>query len=147
MAHRSSHKPFVPEKQPSHRPARFAQRVKEELSQLIPGSIRDPRMEGIAFVTLTSVEVTPDLRNGTVRFALMAESDQKRAKEVEEALNHSSSFLRHQLMKRINTKVTPQLHFKYDKGLTNTLQIDSLLKQVANDPPVIHDSENDDDEE
>lgn len=126
-----AHRPFVPKKGEgtgSHRPARFAERLKEELVDLIPGELKDPRLYGISFLTITSVDVTPDLKHGTVLFALMGQSE--RAAEVEEALNAASGFLRRQLMHRMETKITPQLVFKYDKGIEHTSEISSLLKTI-----------------
>jgi ribosome-binding factor A len=124
------HKPFVQEKA-SHRPAKFAQRVKEELSQLLPHSLRDPRMDGIAFITITSVEITPDLKHANVMFGLMGE--EKRAKDVQEALNQAAGFLRKELMRRLNSKTTPHLNFKFDKGFANVLTVDSLLKKIGDE--------------
>jgi ribosome-binding factor A len=123
----SAHKPFVQEK-PRHRPARFAQRLKEELSTLIPGSLRDPRLSGIGFLTITAVEVTPDLKHAKVMFALMG--DEKRAKEVTEALNKAAGFLRKELMHSLETKITPHLIFKYDRGLENLTEVQDLLKKT-----------------
>lgn len=122
-----AHRPFVQERS-SHRPARFAQRVKEELSQMIPGELRDPRLSGLGFLTITTVTITPDLKHGTIMFALMGEED--RAKDVEEGLNAAAGFLRKELMRKLDTKITPQLLFKYDKGFTNTMEINSLLNQI-----------------
>ena len=121
------HKPFVQERS-SHRPAKFAQRVKEELATLIPGDLRDPRIQGVGFLTITSVTVTPDLKHGTVLFALMG--DETKARDVEAGLNQASGFLRRELMHRLDTKITPQLVFKYDRGLENISVVSTLLKKT-----------------
>src|SRR4051794_30856883 len=123
-----AHRPFVPKKGEttnSHRPARFAERLKVELVELVPGELKDPRLYDIRFLTITNVELTPDLKHGKVFFALMGQSE--RAPEVEAALNAAAGFLRRQLMLRMETKVTPQLVFKYDIGLEHTAEISSLL--------------------
>ena len=129
-----AHKPFVQEKSVNHRPERFAQRVKEELSQMIPGDLKDPRLADLAFLTITSVTITPDLKHATILFALMGQN--KKYKDIEAALNAAGNFLRKQLMHKLTNKITPHLNFKYDKGLANTMEIDALLKQVAAEPPV-----------
>lgn len=139
-----AHRPFVQERS-SHRPARFAQRVKEELSQMIPGQLRDPRLDGIGFLTITTVTVTPDLKHGTVMFALMGE--EKRSDDIEGALNAAANYLRKELMRKLDTKITPQLVFKYDKGFTNTMEIDSLLKTIKKDEDEKIKSEEQEDEE
>lgn len=124
-----AHRPFIQERS-SHRPARFAQRVKEELSTMIPGELKDPAFADIGFVTITHVEVTLDFRDGRVLFTLGGE-DQKKSKAIEAALNKAAGFIKHELKERMDTKTVPLLHFKYDKGMTNTNRIDELLKQVS----------------
>lgn len=125
------HKPFEVKtgQKAGLRPVRFAQRVREELSDLLPSSIKDPRLHGIALITITSVTVTPDLKHGTVMFALMGQ--EARAQEVEEGLNQASGFLRKELMYRLSTKITPQLTFRYDYGLDHSSKISELLKEAA----------------
>lgn len=123
-----AHRPFVQDKSASHRPARFAQLVKEELSQMIPGELKDPRLAELGFLTITDVTITPDLKHATIMFALMGE--EKKAKDIAEALNAAANFLRRNLMHKLQTKITPHLVFKYDKGFNNTMAVDSLFKQI-----------------
>lgn len=122
------HKPFVQER-PSHRPARFAERVKEELVDLIPGRLRDPRLQSLGMITFTRVEITPDLKHSVVMFSLLGE--EARASEVEAALNQAAGFLRRELMHRLNTKITPTLLFRYDKGIEASTRVESLLKDIT----------------
>ncbi len=125
-----SFKPFTIEK-PRYRQARFAQRVREELVALIPGGLKDPRLEGIPFITITNIEITPNLRHCTVQFALMNyNTEEKRIKEVIAALNQASGFLRRELMYKMDTKVTPHLIFKFDRGFENITQVQTLLKKI-----------------
>lgn len=135
-----AHRPFVQEKAVNHRPARFAQMLKEELSQMIPGSLRDPRLYDIGFLTITSVTITPDLKYATILFALMGQTG--KADDITDALNSAANFLRKQLMHKLDTKITPHLLFKYDKGLSNTMEVDALLKQVEahrKENPIVED--------
>src|SRR5471030_2421576 len=101
-----AHRPFVQERS-NYRPARFAQRVKEELAQMIPGELRDPRLSGLGFLTITTVTITPDLKHCTILFALMGDED--RSKDVTDGLNAAAGFLRKELMRKLDTKITPQL--------------------------------------
>lgn len=123
------HKPFVREK-PFHRPARFAERIKEELVGLVPAELKDPRLEKIFSLAITDVEVAADLKNATALFSL-SEDEAKHAKEVAEILNRSANFIRREISFALASKVTPQIHFKFDKGANNPERIDELLKQAA----------------
>lgn len=139
----SKHKPFITEK-PSHRPVRFAERVREELVDFVPKSLKDPRLYGIKMLTILNVEVTPDLRNGKVMFSLMGqEPDAKRIKEIEQALNHAAGYIKKELMLRLATKNTPLLMFKYDKGLDKAFELTPLFNEIANDPKVENDDDSD----
>jgi ribosome-binding factor A len=124
------HEVFELETRPSTRPARFAQLVKEELTGLVPGSLRDPRLQDIGWITITTVEITPDLRNCKIFFTVGLE-DEPKAEMVESILNQASGFLRRELMFKLRTKVTPQLHFKYDFGTLNSVHMGSLLNSIT----------------
>lgn len=125
------HKPFTPfeNDKPRHRPERLAARIKDELGAIIPGELKDPRLEDIAFLTIESVTVAPDMRNATVEFSL-ADSEKKHAPSVEAALNHAAGFVRAELVPLLQVKITPHLTFKYDRGTENTRTIDQLLEQI-----------------
>lgn len=122
------HKPFVKDK-PFHRPARFAERIKEELVGLVPSELKDPRLDKIFTLTITDVEVAADLKNATALFSL-SDDEAKHAKEVAEILNRSANFIRREISFSLASKVTPQIHFKFDKGASNPAHIDELLKHT-----------------
>ena len=105
---------------------------------MLPSMLHDPRLEGIAFITLTTVEITPDLKHTNIMFGLMGEEN--RAEDVEDALNQAAGFLRKELMRRLDSKTTPHLHFKFDKGFANMLTVDGLLKKISS----TNDDENND---
>ena len=62
-------KPFTLERA-RYRPARIAKRIKEELMLLIPESLRDPRLKGVTSITITSVDMSPNLRDAAVGFSM-----------------------------------------------------------------------------
>lgn len=124
-----SHKPFALQK-PGYRVERITQRVKEELSLLVPELV-DPRLEDIGLITITDVQMAKDLRNAIVLFSVLDEKAKPR--EIEDALNESSNYLRKQVMLSLASKVTPQLHFKFDKGYVGSRHMDALFKQVEED--------------
>ncbi|HRK02540.1 MAG TPA: ribosome-binding factor A, partial [Oligoflexia bacterium] len=87
------------------------------------------------FLTITKVEVMPDLRNASVWISSMEldpekEEDEKRIRKLEDALNRAAGYLRHQLVQSLNTKVTPALHFRFDRGFCNTMRVNTLLAKI-----------------
>lgn len=121
------HKPFVPEKAPGYRLARLASRIKEEL-MLLMDEVKDKRLKDIGMITVTNVLLSPDYKNATVMFSVTGE--ERRSKSIENGLNAAAGFLRVELRNRLQTKVTPILSFKFDKGTGNTSKIDELFKQL-----------------
>lgn len=128
------HKPFTLDKQPSHRPIRFAERMREELVELIPGDLKDPNLFGLKLFTITSVEVTDDLKNSNIKFSLMGQQKStKQVEDIERALNKASNFLRKELMKRLTSKITPHLHFKYDPSFDRSNELSPIFKALEDE--------------
>ncbi len=87
--------------------------------------LKDPR---IGFVTITGVEMTPDLHLARVFFSVMG--DEKAQQETEEGLKSSVSFIRRELGKRLRMRYTPDLIFSYDHSLEYGNRIDTLLEEI-----------------
>ncbi len=121
------HKPFEVERV-NHRAAKVAHRVREVLSTLIPGSLKDPRLYGITFITITDVSLSPDMRHAQVQFSLM--NDSKKSSDVEGALNQAAGYLRKELMHDLESKTTPHLHFKFDPGFDRAHEMDEVFKKI-----------------
>lgn len=112
-------------KKPSHRPERVAELVRQTVAEFLTGEVRDPR---IGFVTVTGVEVSPDLSHAKVRVSVMGD-DEARSKSLE-GLASAARYLRAQLAKGLPLRVTPDLHFELDKGLEHAQRIDRVLKEL-----------------
>ena len=93
------------------RPERVAEEFREVLAEEIP-KLKDPR---VGFVTVTHVEVSPDLRRATVFYTVLGENrDHRRTRAgLESARSHLRSLLGHE----VRLKFTPDLDFEEDLGL------------------------------
>jgi ribosome-binding factor A len=110
----------------SERTARLDELLREEISGVIRREVDDPR---IGFVTVTDVEVSPDLRHANVWVSVIGDTDEKR--QTLRALARAMPFVRGRLgvlrLKRI-----PELHVKEDETAargTRVLQILDELEQ------------------
>jgi ribosome-binding factor A len=112
-------------KKPSHRPERVAELVRQIVAEFLTGEVRDPR---IGFVTVTGVDVSPDLSHAKVRVSVMGD-DEARTRSLE-GLGSAARYLRAQLAKGLPLRVTPELHFELDKGLEHAQRIDRVLKEL-----------------
>jgi ribosome-binding factor A len=112
-------------KRPSHRPERVAELIRQTVGAFLTGDVRDPR---IGFVTVTGVEVSPDLTHANVRVSVMGSDDEK-AKSLE-GLGSAARYLRAQLSRELSLRTSPELHFHLDRGIEHAQRIDRVLKEL-----------------
>jgi ribosome-binding factor A len=112
----------------SYRQQRVSELLREELGLLIQAEVDDPRLED-ALVTVTHVDVTPDLLNARVYIdhALPAES----ARPILEALRHAEPYLRRALAESLDLRAVPMLTFHVDTVEQRARRVDSILDQIA----------------
>jgi ribosome-binding factor A len=111
----------------SGRPQRLGDLIQREVAELIRQEVRDPR---VGMVTITSVDVSPDLSHAKIFFTVL---EKDTLQETLEGLSRSAGFLRAQLAKRIKMYTTPELRFVYDESVERgdrlSRLIDAALKQ------------------
>ena len=121
----------------TRRQKKVAELLHEEISQLIQFETQDPRL---GFVTITGVDVSPDLRQARVYFTIL-DNDEAGIKETLDGLNSAAAYFRHQMAQSLSLRHIPELTFQYDTTLENALRIDSLLDSIKEDyPPTQKDS-------
>lgn len=109
----------------SRRQRQAAELIHVELSNLIQKRARDPRLAG---VTLTSVEISPDLQNAYVYFSIFGDDQEKR--DALQGLQNASGFFRHELAEALSLRVTPTLTFRVDESLEQGMKIEALLNSI-----------------
>ncbi|MFN3191581.1 MAG: 30S ribosome-binding factor RbfA [Aureliella sp.] len=110
----------------SRRLLKAAEAIREVVSMAILTEIRDPRVEN---VTVTGVEVAPDMRTATVLVSIMG--DEGRQQLCLRGLHNSAGFLQSKVAKRIETRYTPRLTFEIDDGVKKSLEVGRILQQIA----------------
>jgi ribosome-binding factor A len=106
------------------RPQRVGDLIQRELSDLVARELRDPR---VGMVTLTSVDVSPDLSHAKVFFTLL---DKDHLHEVQQGLARAAGFLRSQLAKRVTLYSIPELRFEYDESIERADRLSQLIESV-----------------
>ncbi|MDD5746806.1 MAG: 30S ribosome-binding factor RbfA [Candidatus Omnitrophica bacterium] len=109
----------------SQRKEKVAQRIKEEISDIIHNEIKDPR---IGFLTITRVELTPDLRFGKVYYSIMGTDQQK--KDAELGLESAYKFIRRILGERLTIRYTPDISFRVDDSCEYNLHIAGIFDKI-----------------
>lgn len=107
------------------RARRVADRIHEELAEIVLREISDPRLTGI---TVTSVEVDRELAYATIYVtSFITDTDQS---DVLEGLESAKGFIRRLLARQIQLRSFPQLRFRWDDSQIQAERIDQLLNQI-----------------
>jgi ribosome-binding factor A len=112
----------------SRRVQKAAEAIREVVSMAILTDLRDPRVQD---VTVTYVEVSPDMRQAKVHVSIMG--DDAKQNLCLHGLQSSAGFLQAKIAKRIDTRYTPRLRFELDMGVKKSLAIAQLLHDVLPD--------------
>ncbi len=108
-----------------HRPDRVGEELRIELSELLAREVHDP---GIGFVTLTHVEVTPDLQHARVFYTSLGQAPDRR--QTSRALQRAAPFLRRRIGGRLRLRRVPELQFVYDEGVEAQDRVEQLLREI-----------------
>ena len=93
-----------------------AEAVREVVSMAILTQVRDPRVQD---VTVTGVEMAPDMRSAKVTVSIMG-SPAKQELALR-GLSNSAGFLQAKIAERIDTRYIPKLRFEMDQGVKHSL--------------------------
>ena len=109
---------------PYKRSQRVGDLVREEVADIIMYRLKDPR---IGYVTVTGVDMSPDMKMARVFVSVLKEEDRELTMEI---LNSSKSYIRSLLSKRLRMKFIPAVEFKFDTSIEYGYKIDKLLKEI-----------------
>lgn len=113
-------------KKHSSRPQRVGDQIQRELADLLRLHVKDPR---IGMVTVTGVEVSPDLSHAKVFVTHLG--GRENATGMIEALQHTAGYLRSELAHRFDLYSVPQLHFAYDDSTESGLRLSKLIDDAV----------------
>jgi ribosome-binding factor A len=125
----------------SRRTERLSEEIREEVALLIASELKDPR---IGFVTVTRVEVTPDLRTARIYVGVLGTEKQRTTSLA--GLKQGAGFLRRALGRTLRLRYTPELLFQYDEGLEASDRVAKLLAEIGSSPTAPPENSEDDDE-
>lgn len=120
---------------------RIADRIREELAEMVIREVSDPRLSGIS---ITGAKVDRELSYADI--FVSAVEGHERAPEIIEGLQHASGFLRRKLAERIDLRVFPRLRFHWDPTPERADHIEQILAQLRQENPPGSESDSEDDE-
>ena len=115
---------------PTRRQEKVARIVREVVSDAIANHLNDPRLTGL--VSVTRVEMAPDLRVADVFLSFFAQSENDKAKGFA-AITHARKHVQHLLGEALESKFCPVLRFHHDEQFQKTLETMRLIDQIANE--------------
>ena len=104
-------------------------RINEVLREVVGAAIAELSDPRIGFVTVTSVETSPDLRAAKVYVSVLG-SDEVRAASLD-GLRSAHGFLQGRIAAELTLKHTPSLSFEYDESVDRGMRISGLLDAVS----------------
>ena len=114
----------------SRRQERVARVIKEVVSDAVARRLSDPRIEG--FVSVTHVDMSPDLHNAEVYLSIFGK-DATAQNKTFLAIDHAKSRIQSMVAGRLRSKFCPVLRFHKDEQFKKTLEIMRLIDQAANE--------------
>jgi ribosome-binding factor A len=107
------------------RPDRVADQIRSEVASMLARDVHDP---GVGFVTITRVQVTPDLQHARIHYTALG--DEKARANTAKALGRASAFLRRQIGSRLRLRRVPEIEFRYDESIEGQDRIEQLLNNI-----------------
>lgn len=118
-----------------YRRGRINDEMRNEVASILR-EVKDPRVRD-AFVSVTGADVTADLKYAKIYYSALRGDE----KELARGLRSSASFIRSELARRLNLRMTPELTFIRDTSLAHGAHIASVLHKIEEESPHIFDEE------
>jgi len=112
----------------SQRVRRVQKLLRAAISDIIQRKLKDPR---VGMVTVTRVEVSPDLRNASVLISLVKEEESE--EEALAGLKSAAGFIRAELMHELHLRPMPVFEFDIDRALHEGARTLDLLDRIRHE--------------
>ena len=109
------------------RMSRVNDEIFKEVSQIIRGELKDPRIG--AMTSVVRVETTQDLKYCKIYVSVLGDAVQKES--VMKGLKNAGGFIRHLVAERVNLRLTPELSFKLDESAEYAVRMNQLMEQIS----------------
>ena len=111
---------------PTQRMISVGREVQRAIAKILSDEIDDPL---IGFVTVTDVEMSPDLRHAKVYLSVLGSEEEKA--DSMKGIRRAGKFIRGQLADRVELRYVPSLRFELDETAEKAQRIEELLRSEA----------------
>jgi ribosome-binding factor A len=105
--------------------------LQQEISRILQADVKDPRVK---FVTVTDVQLTPDLREAKVLVTTLDQGEERES--VLLGLKRATSYVRGEVGRRLKLRFTPTIEFVFDEWYEKQARILSLIDQLHEEQQV-----------
>ena len=103
--------------------------VQRELSNILRGGIKDPRVSPMTSVV--AVEVAPDLK--TCKAYISVLGDEKAQEDTIKGLQSAEGYIRRELARKLNMRNTPEIKFVMDQSIAYGVAMSKMIDDVTRD--------------
>ena len=109
----------------SRRTERVAALIQIVLGERLQKKLKDPRL---GFVTVTGVDLTPDLKSARVFYTVLGKEKEKG--DTQRGLDNAAGFLQHEIAEELKLRFTPKLSFHFDDAYEEGMRIERILGEL-----------------
>ena len=110
----------------TNRMKRVNEELKRDISNIINYELNNSKITGL--ISVTDVKTTPDFRYAKVYVSIL---NSKNIKATLAALKQSAGYIRSELAKEVNWRITPEIVFELDETIEYGARIDSIIKEIT----------------
>ena len=111
-----------------YRQGRINEEIQKEMTSILR-RVKDPRVSE-AFISVTAADCTPDLKYAKIYYSALTGD----AKEIAKGLKAATGFIRRELARSLNLRITPELTFHADSSISYGAHIASILEGLEITP-------------
>ena len=104
---------------------RINEELKKEISHILTFELKNPNVTGL--ISVTRAKITPDFKYAKIYVSVLNSKD---VNKTMQGLKESSGFIRSQIAKTINLRITPELVFELDDSMEYGMKIDNIIKEL-----------------
>ena len=104
---------------------RINEELKKEISNVLTFELKNPNVTGL--ISVTKAKITPDVKYAKIYVSIL---NSKNLEKTMQGLKDSAGFIRSQVAKTINLRITPELVFELDDSMEYGMRIDNILKEI-----------------
>ena len=111
---------------------RLGGEFQKEISSIISAKLRNKYSAMSAIISVTEVDIAPDLKSANVYVSIF-DTDKQKSEQTFGIIKENAGFIRHELSKVMRVRTVPELRFISDTSMEYGAKIDTILNGLETD--------------